>query len=122
MVYAFLILTLIAVGSVGAVILARRSLVEARNQAALAKAESERLLEKYKDVIDLESFCDGLELKISDLQAQITADESLNDSLKRQATEIKQQLQIFEEDQTVIDCGLYTPVYVSAGRTSIDVG
>ncbi len=86
-------------------------LIFALDKVKVAKANWEQLQAKYKDVIDLEAFKQNLSLELSLLKQQTADARSLNETLSNEADGIKHQLEIFNGEQTVVDCGLYTPVY-----------
>jgi hypothetical protein len=111
MVYAFVVLFLLIPGLSTWLWVTFNKLSEMRLKLAQSQSEAQALLDKYKDVLDLEGFKEDLSRQIAALQSQATDAKSLNETLSTQAQAIKRQLELYNAEQTVIDCGLYTPVY-----------
>ncbi len=106
-----LVFFLIIAGLVGGTIIAFNKVKVAKAVQVQLATNWEELQAKYKNVIDLEEFKKNLANEIGILQIQTGEARSLNETLSAQAEGIRRQLEIYNGDQTVVDCGLYTPVY-----------
>jgi hypothetical protein len=109
----YLVLALIAIygGTLGALAFVMRRLKAKKVVEQLLSSQLAALQAKYKDVIDLESFQADIQRDIANLQSQQQETRYGNDQLQTQANHLKQQIDVFTSEQTVIDCGLYTPTY-----------
>jgi hypothetical protein len=74
-------------------------------------ADLKTIYAKYQNVIDLDAFKDSLSREIASLQSQIADAQNVNKALNTQANGIRHELELYSGEQTVVDCGLYTPVY-----------
>jgi len=109
----YLVLALIAVygGTAGALAFVMRRLKAKKVVEQLLSSQLVALQTKYKDVIDFEAFKANLQRDIANLQSQQQQTQYWNDQLQAQASQLKGQIDLFTSEQTVIDCGLYTPTY-----------
>jgi hypothetical protein len=109
----YLVLALIAVygGTAGALAFVMRRLKAKKVVEQLLSSQLVALQTKYKDVIDLEVFKANLQRDIANLHSQQQQTQYWNDQLQAQSNQLKGQIDLFTSEQTVIDCGLYTPTY-----------
>lgn len=116
------IITAIFVGLVAGLIRALQKIKEKQDAEQIAKAELAAIQQKYKDVedlqaykaslqVDLESFRENERLESARLKQQGRQIQSENELLTRQSDDLKRQLALYTDEQTVVDCGLYTPAY-----------
>jgi len=110
-IYLVLALLIVYGGTAGTLTFVLRCLKEKKKSEQQLSSQLGALETKYKDVIDLESFKANLQREIEQLQAQAQQTQFWNDGLRVQADELKRQIDLYVAEQTVIDCGLYTPVY-----------
>ena len=109
----YLVLALITVygATAGGLAFILRRLKEKNASEQRLSSQLLALETRYKDVIDLESFKENLEREIAKLQSQSQQIQFGNQGLRAQADELKRQIDVYIGEQTVVDCGLYTPVY-----------